>query len=99
MTDVYKTPKYPNSNDCGCGYANKAIAELKNKRVYPLAEELSHIELLLPKDKIGTQPLSDESLDEMINSGEYDFFDIPELPFRLLNYKSKIIKSQRFSHK
>ena len=139
MEDVYRTPKRPKLN-C-CSYANKIIAELENTREYPLsvAEEISRIETFLPKDNIGTKPLSDESLQDMIDSREYpltvdeelshigafrtflpkdkgaqapsdeslqdmidsgdDFFDIPELPLRFLNYESKIFKSKRFSHK
>ncbi len=107
MTDVYKTSKYPNSvNDCGCGYANKIMEELENTEEYPLtaAEELSHIGAFrksLPKDN-GAQPLSDESLQDMIDSGN-DFFDVPKLTFKFSNYsnyKSKVVKeSHRPSRK
>ena len=100
MTDVYKTSKYLNSVN-GCDYANRVIGELGNTEEYPLTvdEELSYIGAFrksLPKDN-GAQSPSDESLDEMINSGEHDFFDIDELPLEFLNYESKLFKSKRFS--
>ena len=97
MKDVYKTSKYPNSvNDCGCGYANKIIEELRGIETYALAKELSQIGSFLPKDKIGAKPLSDESLQDIIDSGK-DFFDIDELPLKFLNYEAKIFKSPKFS--
>ena len=74
MTDVYKTSKYPNSvNDCGCGYANRIIGELENTEEYHLtdAEKINRIEAFLPKDNMGAKPLSDENLQDMVNSGEY----------------------------
>jgi len=98
MECVYKKAlkEYFDSNDVGGCYANQVIAELKNKGVYPLAEELSQIESFLPKDKIGAKPLSDESLQDIIDSGK-DFFDIDELPLKFLNYEAKIFKSPKFS--
>ncbi|MBA3064040.1 hypothetical protein FP803_01240 [Candidatus Woesearchaeota archaeon] len=73
MTDVYKTSKYPNLlNDCGCDYANKIIEKLEGIETYALAEELSRIETFrtsLQKDQ--ETPLSNESLQKMIDSGEY----------------------------
>jgi len=78
MTDVYKTSKYPNLvNDCG--YANKIMEELRGIETYALAKELSQIGSFLPKDKIGAKPLSDESLQDMIDSGEYPLTNAEEL--------------------
>jgi len=97
MKDVYKTPKrYTNSKDFGCGYANKIIEELRGIETYALAKELSQIGSFLPKDKIGAKSPSDESLQDMIDSGK-DFFDIPELPLRLSNNKSEIVKERSFN--
>jgi len=98
MECVYKKAlkEYFDSNGVGGCYANQVIAELKNKGVYPLAEELSQIESFLPKDKIGAKSPSDENLQDMIDSGK-DFFDIPELPLRLSNNKSEIVKERSFN--
>jgi len=82
MTDVYKK-------------ALKKHHKLKNTEEYPLTvdEELSHIGAFrksLPKDN-GAQSLSDESLQEMVDSGK-DLFDVPQLTFKFSNYKSKVVK-------
>ena len=100
MGDVYKKAlkEYEKSNGPGGCYADKIIEKLENTGAYPLTvdEELSHVGAFrksLPKDN-GAQSLSDESLDEMINSGKDFFCDLPGLPSEFLNYESKIFYSK-----
>ncbi len=104
MKNIYKKARkeYSDSNGPSGCYANKIMTKLENTGAYPLtvAEELSHIGAFrksLPKDN-GAQSPSDESFDEMINSGEYGFFDIDEFHWVEIlsnyksNYKSKVVK-------
>ena len=83
MKNVYKKAlkKYHELKNSGECYANRIIRELENTGAYPLtvAEELSHIEAFLPKDNLETKPLSDKSLQDMIDLREYPLTVAEEL--------------------
>jgi len=87
--------------------SDENLQDMVNSKEYSLTvdEELSHIGAFrksLPKDN-GAQSPSDESFDEMINSGEHGFFDIDEFYWVEIlsnyksNYKSKVVKKRPFS--